>query len=64
MLLYRAVTYLPTIPLGALACLVWRHAPALISAGPPGAAPAPGEITQPARFRPTEDVLPRAGGAT
>ena len=29
-LLYRAVTYLPPIPLGALACLVWRHAPALI----------------------------------
>jgi uncharacterized membrane protein YbhN (UPF0104 family) len=28
-LLYRAVTYLPTIPLGAIACLVWRHAPAL-----------------------------------
>jgi len=33
-LLYRAVTYLPTIPLGALACLVWRHAPALIRIGP------------------------------
>ena len=31
MLLYRTVTYLPTIPLGALACLIWRHAPALIS---------------------------------
>ena len=30
-LLYRAVTYLPSIPLGALACLLWRHAPALIS---------------------------------
>ncbi len=30
-LLYRTVTYLPTIPLGALACLIWRHAPALIS---------------------------------
>jgi len=25
-LLYRAVTYLPSIPLGALACLIWRHA--------------------------------------
>ena len=24
-LLYRGVTYLPSIPLGALACLVWRH---------------------------------------
>jgi putative heme transporter len=33
-LLYRAVTYLPTIPLGALACLVWRHAPALIRISP------------------------------
>ncbi len=29
-LLYRAVTYLPSIPLGAVACLIWRHAPALI----------------------------------
>ncbi len=29
-LLYRAVTYLPPIPLGAIACLVWRHAPGLI----------------------------------
>lgn len=29
-LLYRAVTYLPPIPLGAAAFLVWRHAPALI----------------------------------
>ena len=29
-LLYRAVTYLPPIPLGALACLAWRHAPGLI----------------------------------
>ncbi len=33
-LLYRAVTYLPSIPLGALACLAWRHAPALISTSP------------------------------
>jgi hypothetical protein len=32
-LLYRAVTYLPTIPLGALACLAWRHAPALMGTG-------------------------------
>ena len=30
-LLYRAVTYLPPIPLGALACLTWRLAPALFS---------------------------------
>jgi uncharacterized membrane protein YbhN (UPF0104 family) len=33
-LLYRAVTYLPPIPLGAIACLAWRHAPALIHAKP------------------------------
>jgi putative heme transporter len=39
-LLYRAVTYLPPIPLGALACLVWRHAPALIRSSPRNAAPA------------------------
>ena len=36
-LLYRAVTYLPSIPLGAIACLVWRHAPALIYAKPAAA---------------------------
>jgi uncharacterized membrane protein YbhN (UPF0104 family) len=30
-LLYRAITYLPPIPLGAVACLIWRHAPALIA---------------------------------
>ena len=33
-LLYRAVTYLPPIPLGVIACLTWRHAPALIHARP------------------------------
>ena len=33
-LLYRAATYLPPIPLGAIACLIWRHAPALIHANP------------------------------
>jgi uncharacterized protein (TIRG00374 family) len=44
-LLYRAVTYLPPIPLGAAAFLIWRHAPALIHSGPaslpgqPAAAP-------------------------
>jgi uncharacterized protein (TIRG00374 family) len=43
-LLYRAVTYLPPIPLGAIACLIWRHAPALIRSSPrngnePGNAP-------------------------
>jgi uncharacterized membrane protein YbhN (UPF0104 family) len=37
-LLYRVVTYLPPIPLGAVACLVWRHFPAHSRrpAGPPG----------------------------
>jgi putative heme transporter len=39
-LLYRAVTYLPPIPLGAIACLVWRHAPALIHASPGDTRPA------------------------
>jgi putative heme transporter len=34
-LLYRGVTYLPPIPLGAAAFLVWRHVPALIRRGPP-----------------------------
>jgi putative heme transporter len=33
-LLYRAVTYLPPIPLGAITYLVWQHAPALIHASP------------------------------
>ena len=37
-LLYRAVTYLPPIPLGAIACLTWQHAPALIHAKPAGPA--------------------------
>jgi uncharacterized membrane protein YbhN (UPF0104 family) len=39
-LLYRAVTYLPSIPLGALACLVWRHAPTLVRAPARPLAPA------------------------
>ena len=33
-LMYRAVTYLPCIPLGALAFLTWRYAPALIGTSP------------------------------
>jgi len=48
-LLYRAVTYLPPILLGAGACLVWRHAPGLVGAHQPKVVadePAP---TQPAR---------------
>ena len=48
-LLYRAVTYLPTIPLGAVACLAWRHAPTLIRAGPRGAG-APSSAAQPAEI--------------
>jgi len=43
-LLYRAVTYLPPIPLGAIACLAWRYAPTLIHPKPSGPAitlPAP-----------------------
>jgi uncharacterized membrane protein YbhN (UPF0104 family) len=39
-LLYRAVTFLPPIPLGAVAFLTWRHAPALIHPGPISAGPA------------------------
>jgi uncharacterized membrane protein YbhN (UPF0104 family) len=33
-LLYRAVTYLPPIPLGAIACLAWRYTPGLIHTDP------------------------------
>ncbi len=39
-LLWRAVTYLPPIPLGAAAFLVWRHAPELIRSTPVSTAPA------------------------
>jgi uncharacterized protein (TIRG00374 family) len=39
-LLYRAVTYLPPIPLGAVACLTWRYAPGLITPATP-ASPVP-----------------------
>jgi len=49
-LLYRAVTYLPPIPLGAIACLTWRHAPALIHAKPAGAGQS--AENEPARPRP------------
>ena len=43
-LLYRAVTYLPSIPLGAVAYLVWQHVPGITRAdetGPVIEAPAP-----------------------
>jgi hypothetical protein len=39
-LLFRALTYLLPIPLGAVAALAWQHAPGL-SRGRPRAAPAP-----------------------
>lgn len=46
-LLYRAVTYLPSIPLGAAACLVWRHAPALIHIRPPLIHTSPPNVSDP-----------------
>jgi putative heme transporter len=46
-LLWRAVTYLPPIPLGAAAFLVWRHAPALLHPAPGGAGQA--SLRRPAR---------------
>ena len=49
-LLYRAVTYFPPIPLGAVACLAWRHAPTLIRANPHGVAQL-AEITRPVPAR-------------
>src|ERR1700730_9777076 len=52
-LLYRAVTYLPPIPLGAIACLTWRHAPALIRSSPRNA----GRRRGPAMPRDTADVI-------
>jgi putative heme transporter len=56
-LLYRAVTYLPSIPLGAVACLVWRHAPALFRTGPPTLArPARTPVT-PSGPRPTSQPV-------
>ena len=67
-LLYRAVTYLPPIPLGAIACLTWRHAPTLIhakaaDAGQPAetspSGPGPGAV----RTGPGEAAMQRDGGA-
>ena len=45
-LLYRAVTYLPPIPLGVAACLIWQHAPALIHPKLAGAGQ-PAELSPP-----------------
>ena len=50
-LLYRAVTYPPPIPFGAIACLTWRHAPALIHAKP--------ILPQPAHQVETAATVPR-----
>lgn len=47
-LMYRAVTFLPSIPLGALACLTWRYAPVLIS---PGACRRPAGLPSRSRHR-------------
>jgi uncharacterized membrane protein YbhN (UPF0104 family) len=66
-LLYRAVTYLPPIPLGAIACLVWQHAPALIHAKPADAG-LPAGMSSPGpdlalRMGPGEATTQRDGGA-
>lgn len=39
-LLYRALTYLPSLPLGALAYVWWRHGSRATASGTPDAAPA------------------------
>jgi putative heme transporter len=54
-LLYRAVTYLPPIPLGTITYLVWQHAPALIH-------PSPGGRDR-ANSRPDDDARQPAPGA-
>ena len=63
-LLYRAVTYLPSIPLGAIAFLTWQHAPALIHAK--AAAGEPTEMSPPGpglalRMGPGETATQRNG---
>jgi putative heme transporter len=58
-LLYRAATYLPPIPLGAAAFLIWRHAPALIHRAPAVADPeGPPRLAQPAIVRARAGVGP------
>ena len=54
-LLYRAVTYLPPIPLGALACLVWRHGSARSPARPAGPPAAPPTAGTPPRGEQVDD---------
>jgi uncharacterized protein (TIRG00374 family) len=56
-LLYRAVTYLPPIPLGAIACLVWRHAPTLIRSSPRDAAAGHHPVPAPASDGPCRNRL-------
>ena len=59
-LLWRAVTYLSPIPLGAAACFVWRHVPALIHTSPGDAGPASlrrvDGTGQPARMPRTDEM--------
>jgi uncharacterized protein (TIRG00374 family) len=55
-LIYRAVTYLPSIPLGALACLTWRYAPALISTSPR-------RLPRQARYHKADEVCEAVPGA-
>jgi uncharacterized membrane protein YbhN (UPF0104 family) len=57
-LLYRAVTYLPPIPLGAAAFLAWRHAPALIHPAPATA----GSASMPAGARSRRPPHPGRAG--
>jgi putative heme transporter len=59
-LLYRAVTFLPPIPLGAAAFLIWRHTPALIHPAPPAPATLVG-AGPPGTLRPPQ---PEAAAAT
>jgi uncharacterized protein (TIRG00374 family) len=66
-LLYRAVTYLPPIPLGVIACLTWQHAPALIhpklaGAGQPAgvSSPVPGLAGADASHRNKPGMVSRA----
>jgi putative heme transporter len=47
-LLYRAVTYLPPIPLGGIACVIWRYAPGLIREPAPVPPPVSSVMTAPA----------------